>query len=289
MNTECPPKSVIYDEVRGEFICTKTGEVLKDRVLSYGPEWRMQDLGSIDVRVRAGTPYTNKVHDHGFHTEIDSKTFLGRKLSRINKGVRAVNNRERKLVRALRLMNDVIGHLDLPNSNLLKNEAGSILQNLSKKSFLKKKNYKKLVAASILIASETTGTPVDKKLVMSVCEVTSTELWKAMIKIKRDSGIPIRAKPLDPLKFIDKMANELDVAPATKALAIKIISIAKKEGLTSGKGPRGIAAAALYIASVLLDERKTQKEVSESVNVSEVTIRNRYRDLIDNLIIEVEV
>ncbi len=287
--SECPPEAIIYDEVRGEFICTETGEVLEERAFSYGPEWRMQEPGLIDSRMRAGTPVTNKVHDHGFHTEIDGRSFIGRKLGRINKEVRAITSKERKLVRALRLMNDVIGHLNLPNSNLLKNEAGTILQNLSKKGMIKKKNYKRLVAASIIVAAEATGTPIDKGIVMTVCEVTMTELWKAMMKIRRDSGIPVRSKPLDPRKFIDKMASELGVSPATKALALKIATVAKRDGLTSGKGPRGVAAAALYIASVLLNERKTQKEVSEAVDVSEVTIRNRYRDLIDNLLIEVEI
>ncbi len=287
--SSCRPEAIIFDEVRGEYICTETGEVLEEHVFSFGPEWRIHEPGIVDVRVRAGIPITNKVHDHGFHTEIDGKTYWGRKLGRINKEVRAVTSRERKLVRALRLMNDVVGHLNLPNGNLLKNEAGSILQGLSKKGLIKKKNYKRLVAASIILAAEATGTPIDKGLVMTVCEVTTSELWKAMMRIRRDSGIRVRTKPLDPRRFIDKMAAELGVSASTKALAHKIATVAKKDGLTSGKGPRGVAAASLYIASVLLDERKTQREVSEAVDVSEVTIRNRYRDLIDNLMIEVDV
>jgi transcription initiation factor TFIIB len=53
--------------------------------------------------------------------------------------------------------------------------------------------------------------------------------------------------------------------------------------LTSGRGPTGIAAAATYIASVLAGEKRTQREIAEIANVTEVTIRNRYKELLDRL------
>ena len=57
--------------------------------------------------------------------------------------------------------------------------------------------------------------------------------------------------------------------------------------LTSGRGPTGVAAAAIYVASVLCNERKTQKEIAEVVGVTEVTIRNRYKELTEHLDIDV--
>ena len=285
----CSPDAIVFDEIRGEYICTETGEVLEDHVFNFGPEWRIHEPGKLDARIRAGAPLTNKVHDHGFHTEIDTHSLIGRKLGKINRGVRVISNKEKRLVRALRLMNETVGRLNLPNSNMLKDEAGNIIQRLHKRGLIKKKNYKALVAAAILIAANNLGTPIDKAMIMHSCEVTATEIWKAQMKIRRDSGEYFRVKPIDPRKFIDKMAAELTVSSAVKSLAMKIATVAKRDGLTSGKGPRGVAAASLYIASVLLDERKTQREVSNMVDVSEVTIRNRYRDLIDNLLIVVDM
>ncbi|HLD39272.1 MAG TPA: hypothetical protein VJB05_03095, partial [archaeon] len=49
------------------------------------------------------------------------------------------------------------------------------------------------------------------------------------------------------------------------------------------------AAAAIYIASVLEGERKTQREVADVVGVTEVTIRNRYKEMAEALDIEEEV
>ena len=71
----------------------------------------------------------------------------------------------------------------------------------------------------------------------------------------------------------------MDLPYTVEAKAIEIIALAKEMGLTSGKGPSGLAAASIYIASVLLNERKTQKEVATVADVTEVTIRNRYKEL----------
>ena len=64
---------------------------------------------------------------------------------------------------------------------------------------------------------------------------------------------------------------------------------AKKHDITSGKGPTGVAAAAIYVATVLLGEKRTQREVADIVGVTEVTIRNRYKELVEKLGIGEEV
>ena len=64
---------------------------------------------------------------------------------------------------------------------------------------------------------------------------------------------------------------------------------AVKKGLISGRGPTGVAAAAVYIASAIYGERRTQKEVADVAGVTEVTIRNRYRELKKELKIKVEL
>ena len=67
----------------------------------------------------------------------------------------------------------------------------------------------------------------------------------------------------------------------------KILEEAIKKGLISGRGPTGVAAAAVYIAGLLKGERRTQKEVANVAGVTEVTIRNRYRELKKRLDIDV--
>ena len=72
-------------------------------------------------------------------------------------------------------------------------------------------------------------------------------------------------------------------------LAMQILEQAMEMRLTSGRGPAGIAAAATYIASLLTDERCTQSEIARGAQVTEVTIRNRYKELTKKLAIEMDL
>ncbi len=286
--SRCPSGDIIYDESRGEVICAETGEVLAEHIVDLQPEWRAFSYEDSLARERVGAPMTEKVHDRGLHSVIDRKSQQGRKLERLNRRIRA-SGKMRRLVRALRLMNSVIGSLNLPNAAELREEAGNIIRKLHAAGLIKKKNMRAMVAASIVIATRNLNTPVEQAEIARRCMVTFQDLWNAEMKIRRDSDSVIRVKPLDPRRYVESMASKLKLSRHTTMLAWRIITIAKRDGLTSGKGPKGVAAASLYIASILLDERKTQKEVSRKVDVSEVTIRNRYRDLIDNLLIVVDI
>ena len=76
---------------------------------------------------------------------------------------------------------------------------------------------------------------------------------------------------------------------ATLTITNDILNKATEYELTSGRGPLGVAAASTYIASVLSGERRTQKEIAEAAGVTEVTIRNRYKELIRELDIDLNL
>jgi transcription initiation factor TFIIB len=71
--------------------------------------------------------------------------------------------------------------------------------------------------------------------------------------------------------------------PETQSKAVEILEMAENSELTSGRGPTGIAAASLYVAALLNEEKRTQREVADVAGVTEVTIRNRYKELFKKL------
>ncbi|GAJ21954.1 unnamed protein product, partial [marine sediment metagenome] len=90
-------------------------------------------------------------------------------------------------------------------------------------------------------------------------------------------------KPVKPSQYVTKFCNQLTMQGKVEEIAHKILFTAKELKLTSGRGPTGIAAAASYIAAILTGERKTQREIAEIAQVTEVTIRNRYKELVEHL------
>jgi transcription initiation factor TFIIB len=93
--------------------------------------------------------------------------------------------------------------------------------------------------------------------------------------------------PTAPQDYIPRFCSELKLSGDVQGKTVDILKQAQDKELTSGRGPTGVAAAAIYIASILSGERRTQREVAEVAGVTEVTIRNRYKELAERLDIDI--
>jgi transcription initiation factor TFIIB len=91
----------------------------------------------------------------------------------------------------------------------------------------------------------------------------------------------------DPLMYVSKIAERTGISGKTQGIAIQILREARNRRAVAGKDPMGLAAAALYVACLQNDEKKTQKDIAEAAGVTEVTVRNRYKTLKRQLKLEV--
>jgi transcription initiation factor TFIIB len=91
----------------------------------------------------------------------------------------------------------------------------------------------------------------------------------------------------DPLTYVSKIAEKNEISGKTQGVAIAILREARRKRVVSGKDPMGLAAAALYIACLQHNEKKTQTDIAEAAGVTEVTVRNRYKALKMQLNLEV--
>jgi transcription initiation factor TFIIB len=97
----------------------------------------------------------------------------------------------------------------------------------------------------------------------------------------------LKLMPTSPQDYISRFCSELKLSGDVQAKAIEILKDAADKELTSGRGPTGVAAASIYISSILCGERRTQREVADVAGVTEVTIRNRYKELAERLDIDI--
>jgi transcription initiation factor TFIIB len=141
-----------------------------------------------------------------------------------------------------------------------------------------------VIAACIYSACRSYNIPRTLDEISSASDVERKEIGRTYRFIVRKMGI--KSQPSSPKDYISRFANVLHLSPKTQSEAIKILGRAENSELTSGRGPAGIAAAALYVAALLNDEKKTQREVADVAGITEVTIRNRYKELLDKLNLE---
>jgi transcription initiation factor TFIIB len=91
-------------------------------------------------------------------------------------------------------------------------------------------------------------------------------------------------------QYIAKLANIAKIDMKVERLAIDIAHKTDNHMLADGKAPNGLAAAYIYLAAVLLGVNLLQIDVSSLAGVTEVTIRNRCKDILTSfkLIISVK-
>jgi transcription initiation factor TFIIIB Brf1 subunit/transcription initiation factor TFIIB len=89
--------------------------------------------------------------------------------------------------------------------------------------------------------------------------------------------------------YISKLANNAKIDTKVERLAIDIAHKTNNHFLADGKSPHGLAAAYIYMSAALLGSSLSQVEISEIAGITEVTIRNRCKDILCNFKITIRL
>jgi len=275
-----------------ELVCMDCGYVIAAKIADRGPEWRAFDDEQRAKRTRVGAPLTYTIHDKGLSTMIDwhDRDIYGKGLSpgqkaqvyRLRKWqrrIRVSDATERNLAFALSEITKIANNLNLPK-NILET-ASLIYRKAVKERLIRGRSIQGVTSAAIYLACRQCGLPRTLEEIAQASNVNKKEVGRSYRFLIKELNYFI--PPLKPSQYITKFSNQLTMQGKVEEIAHKILAVAKELKLTSGRGPTGIAAAASYIASVLTGERKTQREIAEIAQVTEVTIRNRYKELVERL------
>ena len=274
---------IIFDPERGEYIDTETGEVVEDRVVDQGPEWRAYNHQDVLERERTGAPLTLKVHDEGLSTRIGYGKVKDRiklmKMQRLQSRSRISSTKEKKLVTYLSKLNREASKLDLPNH--VKETAALLLRKLIENGLERRIAPNALIAIVLYHSCQINNVPISLQEFKAKFDISTSEFWEATKRIK--TIIPEFRPTIIPTKYIPKIVEKLNLPPIIGTKAAELVDYMYKNGLISGKNYLSLSAAAVYIVSILLDNRKSQKEVAKAVNIAEATIRHRYKEIVDIL------
>ena len=289
---ECGSTHIIRDYERGELICEDCGFVIEDNFIDQGPEWRAFDMEQGEKRARTGAPMTATIHDKGLSTEIGwkNKDSYGKNIPTRNRSqlyrlrkwqrrIRVSNATERNLAFALTELDRMASALGLPRN--VRETAAVIYRKAVEKNLIRGRSIQGVVAASLYGACRQVGVPRTLDEIAAVANVGRKEIGRTYRFMTRE--LKLKLMPTKPEDYIARFCSELELPGEVQAKALEILQEAAEKELTSGRGPTGVAAAAIYIASILTNNRRTQREVAEVAGVTEVTIRNRYKELTEKL------
>jgi len=278
------------DEARGERVCPDCGLVLDDNVVDRGPEWRAFSAAERQSRRRVGAPQTELLHDRGLSSTIDwrdrdatgsrlseDKRQQMRRLRTWDERFRARDSRDRNLKQALGEIDRMAAALGLPEN--VRETASVVYRRALQENLLPGRSIEAIATAALYAAARQSGVPRTLDEFEPVSRVDRREFARAYRYLLDELGLAMA--PPDPVAFLPRYASRLDVSDAIRRTAGDLLETGQREGVFSGKSPGGLCAAALYAASVLENDRLTQEEVGDALDVSAVTIRKRYRELLD--------
>ncbi|MCL9815477.1 transcription initiation factor IIB [Natronocalculus amylovorans] len=289
---QCPECSghVITDEGHGETVCSDCGLVITEDSVDRGPEWRAFDAREKDQKSRVGAPTTNTMHDKGLSTNIDwrNKDAYGRslgarqrqkmqRLRKWNERFRTRDSKERNLKQALGEIDRMSSALGLPDN--VRETASVIYRRALEEDLLPGRSIEGVSTSCVYAAARMAGVPRSLDEIADVSRVEKSEIARTYRYVVRELSLEVR--PADPEQYVPRFASSLDLSEESEMRAKQLLKNAKEQGVHSGKSPVGLAAAAVYAAALLTNEKTTQAAVSEVADISEVTIRNRYHELLE--------
>ncbi len=289
---ECGSGNMIHDEDSGEIICGNCGLVVKESMVSEGPEWRAFTPGEKESRSRVGVPLSFAVHDKGLTTVIGriGKDAYGRSIPlntklqmlRLRKWQirsRVHSSTDRNLAQAMAELDRLCDKLHIPAN--IKERAAVIYRKALDSGLVRGRSISAIAAAALYAACRITQTPRTLREIAEQSPIEKKDIARCYRLMLKNLNISM-PKP-DPQLRIPKIAAKVGVGEKTQQTAVDILRRAEKVRTTAGKDPMGLAAAALYIACVINNEKRTQKVLADAAGVTEVTIRDRYKGLKDAL------
>ena len=290
---ECGGINLSINKEKGEITCKDCGLVIEDKMVDFTEEWREFDDGDAEKRRRTGAPMTYTQFDQGLGTEVGRKSDLyglgqkdRNKFFRLRKWQYRISTAiERNLKLALAELKRVASYLKLPKS--VEEEAARIYTLAVQRGLVRGRSMESVVAGALYAACRRHEVPRTLDELSEASAIEKKEIGRTYRFVTRELGITIL--PSNPADYIARFASSLRLSAETQSKSVEILEAAQKIELTSGRGPTGIAAAALYVAALMHGEKRTQREVADVAGVTEVTIRNRYKELLEKLNLEKEV
>ena len=277
---ECLSTHLIMDYKRAEIVCNDCGAVNEESLLFNEPTEISYDTH--------GPAYNRNLHDGGISTIICEKNIdsQGKRLTREasnrffrlrrwQKKFRIRGSIEKNLSISLRKIAIYGSNLEL-NSSIIETASLFFKKAVSRK-ILRGRSVDWIISAVLYAACREHGNPVTLKEISKITEVSKQDIGKTFRNINRFLELKIQSAPYD--MFLSRYCSQLDLPSAVISSAREILQKAYNMGFTAGKNIQGLAAAVIYIACKQNNVIKTQKQISDVTGVTQITIRNRYKEI----------
>jgi len=277
--TQCGSPKLVRDYGRAAIVCSECGFVVEERIGDPGPEWRNFGDGAKN-RSRVGPPLAETIHDYGLSTEVGrgrrdarggelppERLSQLRRLRRWDRRARFTNS-DRTLARGFVEQGRLCSQLTLPSS--VRNRAAAIYRRALKHGSVRGRSVETIATAAVQCACRELGFHRDPNEFETASRIGRNAAKRAQKLLIRELGFSISVS--NPSLYVHPAAHRLGVSRMARGRACAIAEHVQESGLITGREPRSVAAAALYLSCKNTDEGVTQGQVAEVTGVSRTTV-----------------
>ena len=285
---ECESAHLVLDDVRGELVCDDCGLVLHDRAMDASPEWTAYAPDDARRVAHTGAPRDPLAGASGLTTVIPSPhrdahgnpiPLEGRgALYRIQRLQRHASHGlpgERSLPEATRILDRFVSLLDLPRN--VRDEAGFLCRKAIQRQLARGRSIEVLVAAAVYAACRVDGVPRTLDELQRVTGLSKTRVGAAYRSLHRELSLAVDVP--HPTDYVQRFCSELGLSSRVERETVTLLRAFEPPGSATSVSPCGTAGAAIYLASLVCGDPRSEKAIAHVAGVSEVTLRNRYLEM----------
>ncbi|MCA9828021.1 MAG: transcription factor TFIIB [Nitrosopumilus sp.] len=283
---DCKNYALITDACTGEIACGSCGSVFSERITDSGAE-TIWHSSKDHQNSRVGQKISLKMIDMGLSTIIESKDrdSTGRILSAENRRMfyrlkmwdrnSRSDNSVKAFQKAFILLDGISSKLALPESVV--EQTAYLFRKVAARGILTGRSTSGMLCATAYIACRITSTPRTLQDVAEAGNIKKKNLQRTYRFLAKE--LQVSPESYDPIEFVTRIANAVDISERTERLAFKILNTAAKRDISTSKNPMAMAAAAVNLAATINHEKTSQVKISEASGISTVTIRDRTKEI----------
>ncbi len=276
--------SIILIEEKGETVCGQCGLIINERLVDHSRSGkRAYTNQEKNSREQTGAPISILLPDMGLSTVIDKQKINNPDLKRAAKWNTRITWQKRNLLIATTELKRISSNLNLPNH--VKEEGMRLYIEAFKRKLLRGRSINAMVAACLYLACRKKDIPRTLQEILEEASVTAKDVRRSISILIRE--LNFKTQSTDPVALIPRYVSDLELDSEIEALTKKILTTYISNFSISGKDPKGLCAGAIYLACRIKDLELTQQQIVNSIGVTEVTLRSRYKELKNKLKIKI--
>jgi len=268
--------SILFIEEKGETVCVQCGLIINDRIVDFSHSGKRAYTNQEKInREQTGSPISILMPDMGLSTVIDKQKISNPDLKRAAKWNTRITWQKRNVLIASTELKRIASNLNFPNH--IKEDAMRLYIEAFKRKLLRGRSINAMVAASLYLACRRKEFPRTLQEILDEASASAKDVRRSFSVLIRE--LNLKTNSTDPISLIPRYITELGLDAEIERITTKIL---KRYGLKysiSGKDPKGLCAGAIYLACKIKNLSLTQQQIADSVGITEVTLRSRYKEL----------